>query len=98
MAPKLLSAGEINAQLDGLPGWHLEDNKLAREFKFSDFLEAFSFMTELALLSERLNHHPEWSNVYNTVKIHLMTHDAGGVSEKDIDWAIQCNQRYNQHL
>lgn len=64
--------------------WTEKDNRLTRTFKFSDFSEAFAFMTRVALVAEKMNHHPEWSNVYNTVKISLSTHDAGDVvTDKD---------------
>ena len=64
--------------------WTLENGKLTREFTFKNFVDAFSFMTKVALLAEQMNHHPEWSNVYNRVKIQLCTHDAGGkVTDKD---------------
>lgn len=98
MAPKKLSESEVSKELDGLPGWSLQEGKLVREFTFSDFTEAFAFMTELAMLSERLNHHPEWFNVYNKLKIELSTHDVDGLSDKDLEWAIQCNQRFNQSM
>ncbi len=64
--------------------WTIENGKLGRTFKFKDFSEAFAFMTRVAFLAEKQNHHPDWSNVYNTVHIALNTHDAGGaVTEKD---------------
>lgn len=64
--------------------WKEEDNRLKRTFKFNDFQEAFAFMTRVAFLAESHNHHPNWSNVYNTVNIELTTHDAGNVvTEKD---------------
>lgn len=64
--------------------WVEENNKLKKTFKFSDFQEAFAFMTRVAFLAEKANHHPNWSNVYNTVEIELNTHDAGNtVTEKD---------------
>jgi len=64
--------------------WKEEDNKLKRTFDFDNFVEAFGFMTKVAILAERMNHHPNWSNVYNTVDIELSTHDAGGVvTDKD---------------
>lgn len=59
--------------------WKEEDNKLQATFKFKDFVQAFAFMTEVAFHAEKQNHHPEWFNVYNTVTIHLNTHDAGGI-------------------
>ncbi len=64
--------------------WQEKDNELQRSFVFADFSEAFAFMTRVALLAEKVNHHPNWSNVYNKVEIHLSTHDAGNVvTEKD---------------
>jgi 4a-hydroxytetrahydrobiopterin dehydratase len=64
--------------------WKEEDNKLKRSFQFKDFVEAFAFMTKVALIAEKMNHHPWWSNVYNTVEVELNTHDAGNVvTEKD---------------
>jgi 4a-hydroxytetrahydrobiopterin dehydratase len=64
--------------------WKKEDQKLKRVFKFNNFIEAFSFMTKVALIAEKMNHHPSWSNTYNTVEIALSTHDAGDtVTEKD---------------
>lgn len=64
--------------------WTEEDGKLCRDFKFKDFSQAFAFMTRVAFLAEKQNHHPDWSNVYNTVHIALNTHDAGGaITEKD---------------
>jgi 4a-hydroxytetrahydrobiopterin dehydratase len=64
--------------------WTEENNQLNRQFTFKDFSEAFAFMTRVALIAEKMNHHPEWTNVYNRVSIHLSTHDAGDiVTEKD---------------
>ena len=64
--------------------WKEEDNKLKRTFEFSNFVEAFGFMTKVAILAEKMDHHPNWSNVYNTVSIELCTHDQGNVvTEKD---------------
>ena len=64
--------------------WTEQNNKLSRTFRFANFSEAFAFMTRVALIAEKQNHHPEWSNVWNTVAIHLSTHDAGDVvTEKD---------------
>ena len=64
--------------------WKEENNTLQKQFKFKNFSEAFAFMTRIAFIAEKMNHHPDWSNVYNTVDIKLNTHDAGGVvTEKD---------------
>jgi 4a-hydroxytetrahydrobiopterin dehydratase len=81
--PKLTQK-EIRTALTGLRGWKLVKGKLHREYKFADFMHAFGFMTTSALAIERMNHHPEWFNVYNKVVVDLSTHDVGGVSEKDI--------------
>ena len=72
--------------LGKLPEWRYaaERDAITRAFKFGDFSEAFAFMTRVALAAEKMDHHPEWSNVYNRVEIALSTHDAGGVSERDI--------------
>ena len=81
--PKLTQK-EIRTALTGLRGWKLVKGKLHREYKFADFMHAFGFMTTSALAIERMNHHPEWFNVYNKVTVDLSTHDVGGISEKDI--------------
>ena len=81
--PKLTQK-EIRSALTGLRGWKLVKSKLHREYKFADFMHAFGFMTTAALAIERMNHHPEWFNVYNKVVVDLSTHDVGGISEKDI--------------
>lgn len=65
-------------------GWERREGYLYREFRFASFVEAFGFMTSVALIAERMNHHPDWSNVYNVVRIRLTTHDAGGITDKDI--------------
>lgn len=67
--------------------WTIKGEKLHREFKFPDFVAAFGFMSQVALLAERANHHPEWSNVYNKVVINLTTHEAGGISKRDFELA-----------
>jgi len=90
--PKRLSDEEVEARLKEIPGWALRDGKLAREFRFDDFVGAFVFMTALAMIAERLNHHPEWFNVYNRVKIELITHDVDGISRSDFDFATAANR------
>ncbi len=84
-----LTDPERDAALAGLPGWTLRADGLAieRGFRFGDFSEAFAFMARVALLAERADHHPEWSNVYNRVHVVLTTHDAGGLSRRDVDMA-----------
>jgi len=84
---KKLSDGEVEAALAGLAGWTLQQGKLHREYKFPSFVEAFGFMTSGALVAESMNHHPEWFNVYSTVRIDLSTHDLGGISTFDLEMA-----------
>jgi len=86
MALKLTDA-TIQKHLETLPGWSLQNGKLHREFQFANFVEAFAFMTASALEAEKMNHHPEWSNVWATVKVDLTTHDAGGITELDFQLA-----------
>lgn len=71
-----------------LPDWHLHEGALAKEFLFEDFSAAFAFMTRVALLAEKLDHHPDWDNTYNRVHISLMTHEKGGLTTRDIDLAF----------
>ena len=91
MAEKL-SVEEVITGLEALPGWSLVDDKLKREFKFSDFSEAFGFMTSAAICSEKMNHHPEWFNVYNKVRVQLMTHEADGITALDFELAGRMNR------
>lgn len=95
MAIQALTAEEIAARTDKLPGWALEDDRLCRSLRFRDFNEAFGFMTRVALLVDSLDHHPEWSNVYNRVEIALTTHDAGGLSDRDFTLAGKINELLN---
>ena len=90
MAEKL-SSDEIQTGLKKVAGWVIQDAKLHKEFQFSSFIEAFGFMTQLALVAESMNHHPEWFNVYNRVVIDLTTHDAGGISNLDFELASKAN-------
>ncbi len=92
MSPEKLSPAEIERRLQALPDWVLDQHKLYRQFVFRDFVEAFGFMSRVALLAEAMNHHPEWSNVYNRVDIHLTSHDAGGISERDFSLAGRINR------
>jgi 4a-hydroxytetrahydrobiopterin dehydratase len=87
-----LSTDEIQAALKDLPGWCVDADKLYREYQFADFVHAFGFMTMAALRIEVLNHHPEWFNVYRTVRVHLTTHDAGGITAKDVELAKVLNE------
>ncbi len=79
---------EISKRIEKLnPAWTLKDNSIQRHYIFNDFIEAFSFMTSVAMLAEKVNHHPNWENVYNKVNITLFTHEAGGLTEKDFNLA-----------
>lgn len=85
---KKLAEQEITARIQDLPSWKVgPQNKLVAEFKFKTFPEAFSFMTRVAFEAERMDHHPDWSNSYNRVRIELTTHDAGGITENDLELA-----------
>ena len=88
-APVKLGDAEIAARLSKLPGWSLEGGKLHRAFVFSDFVEAWGFMSGAALAAESMGHHPEWSNVWNRVTVDLTTHDAGGLTALDFDLAAR---------
>ncbi len=87
MARHKLSDTEIQVGLAARPGWTLVAGKLHREYKFTNFIQAFGFMTSAALVAERMNHHPEWFNVYGTVRVDLTTHDVGGISQLDFKLA-----------
>jgi len=82
-----LSDSDVAARLKDLPQWTLAGGKLHREYKFADFVAAFGFMASCALVAERMNHHPEWFNVYNKVVVDLATHDVAGISAKDFELA-----------
>jgi 4a-hydroxytetrahydrobiopterin dehydratase len=85
---------EVQARLSELAEWQLVDGKLFREFRFADFVAAFGFMSRCALVAERMDHHPEWSNVYNRVSVALVTHDCQGLSERDFKLAQRMNDLY----
>ncbi|MBK9170345.1 MAG: 4a-hydroxytetrahydrobiopterin dehydratase [Bryobacterales bacterium] len=82
-----LSSEEISSGLAGLPGWSEAGGKLHRDYVFPDFVHAFGFMATAAIAIEAMNHHPEWSNVYNRVSVDLSTHDAGGITALDLELA-----------
>lgn len=90
MADKLSDA-EINKRLAGIQGWVLANGKLRRDYRFANFVQAFAFMTSAAIEAEKMNHHPEWFNVYNKVVVDLVTHDAGGITKLDFALAERMN-------
>jgi 4a-hydroxytetrahydrobiopterin dehydratase len=91
---RLLDEDEVQAALDGLPGWAVVDGRLEREFRFPDFVAAFGFMTRVALLAQSMDHHPDWTNVYDTVRVGLLTHDLGGISTWDARLAAEISAQY----
>jgi len=86
-----LPDSEIEEALNELEGWTLQNGKLNRDFKFANFVEAFGFMTSAAIEAEKMNHHPEWFNVYSKVNVQLVTHSADGVTNLDVDLAKKMN-------
>lgn len=93
MVDKLINP-QLSEALAALEGWELRESKDAihKKFKFRSFSEAWAFMTRIALLAEKMDHHPEWSNVYNRVEITLTTHDAGGITTRDTEMAAKINK------
>jgi len=89
-----LSESEIQSALRELAGWTVANGKLHREYKFADFIHAFGFMSSSALIAEAMGHHPEWCNVYNRVTVDLTTHDAGGITAKDLELAGKMDALY----
>ncbi|MDA0351351.1 MAG: 4a-hydroxytetrahydrobiopterin dehydratase [Chloroflexi bacterium] len=92
MADRLDDTAVIDA-LAELPGWSRHGDSIVREFEFADFIDAVGFMAKVGALAERANHHPELSNVYNRVRIALSTHDAGGITERDLSLAREITER-----
>ncbi len=92
MTAERLTPEEIDRRIDELEDWTVLDGKLQRDFSFDDFVGAFAFMTSVALTAESMGHHPEWFNVYNRVSIHLITHDAGGLTHRDFEFAARVNR------
>jgi 4a-hydroxytetrahydrobiopterin dehydratase len=84
--PKLTDA-QLQTALQTLPGWTVQDDKLHRDYQFADFAQAIGFITTAALGIEKMDHHPEWFNVYNKVRVDLTTHSSGGITQNDVDLA-----------
>jgi len=89
MSIQQATAADIEQFLQQQPEWQIREGKLYRNYLFANFIEAFAFMTEVALYAEKANHHPEWFNVYKTVRIELTTHEVSGISERDFKLATQ---------
>ncbi len=95
---KKLNVEQLDVALQSLPAWkrHSRRDAIRRQYTFDDFAQAFAFMTQVALMAEKRNHHPEWSNVYNKVDITLTTHDAEGVTGRDIELARYADQAFER--
>jgi 4a-hydroxytetrahydrobiopterin dehydratase len=89
-----LSDDKIQEEINKLDRWALKEGKLSKAFDFPNFVQAFGFMTQIALEAEKMNHHPEWCNVYNHVEINLATHDAKGITEYDFNLARTIERIY----
>jgi len=96
MEPYLLRDRELKELVVKIPGWEIKSKHIQREFNFANFIEAFSFMTKIALICEKYNHHPNWENVYSNVMIRLSTHDLGGITNLDQTLASEINKISDQ--
>ena len=96
MEPYLLLDEELKELFVKIPGWEFNSNQIQREFNFANFIEAFSFMTKVALICEKYNHHPNWDNVYSKVIIRLNTHDLGGITNLDQTLASEINNIFDK--
>ena len=96
MEPYLLQDRELKELVVRIPGWEIKSDEIQREFKFANFIEAFSFMTKVALICEKYNHHPDWGNVYSKVIIRLNTHDLGGITNLDQTLASEINRIFDK--
>ena len=96
MEPYLLQDAELKELAVKIPGWEIKSEQIEREFNFANFIEAFSFMTKIALICEKFNHHPNWENVYSKVIIRLNTHDLGGITSLDQTLASEINKIFEQ--
>ena len=96
MEPYLFNEAELKELNVKIPGWEINSEYIKREFNFSNFIEAFSFMTKIAFICEKYNHHPNWENVYSKVIIKLSTHDLGGITNLDESIAAEINKIFSQ--
>ena len=83
----LIEHNQLDSFIEKNPSWTIDNKTIKKEFKFDNFIDAFGFMSKVALLSEKMDHHPDWQNTYNKVKINLTTHDKGGITNNDIKLA-----------
>ena len=96
MKPYLLQDEELKELVVKIPDWEIKSEQIQREFNFSNFIEAFSFMTKVALICEKYNHHPNWENVYSKLIIRLNTHDLGGITNLDEVLASEINKIFDK--
>tara|TARA_B100000700_G_C14818792_1_gene748817 strand:- start:485 stop:775 length:291 start_codon:yes stop_codon:yes gene_type:complete len=95
MKATLLNDQEIKSLQEKIPKWNLADKKISRQLQFSNFIDAFAFMTKVAIIAEGMGHHPDWSNVYAKVTIELSTHEVGGLSNLDFELASNIDKLIN---
>ena len=91
----LIKKDQLDNFIKKNPSWFIDNKTIKKEFRFVDFIEAFGFMSKVALLSEKMDHHPDWQNTYNKVKINLTTHDKGGITTNDITLAESIDELIN---
>ncbi len=91
----LLDQNQLNYFVEKNPSWIIDNKTIKKEFKFDNFIDAFGFMSKVAILSEKMDHHPDWQNIYNKVKINLTTHDKGGITSNDIKLAESIDKLIN---
>ncbi len=91
----LIEKNQLDSFIEKNPSWIIDNKTIKKEFKFENFIEAFGFMSKVALLSEKIDHHPDWKNTYNKVKISLTTHDKGGITNNDIKLAESIDKLMN---
>ena len=91
----LIEKSQLDSFIEKNPSWIIDNKTIKKEFKFENFIEAFGFMSKVALLSEKIDHHPDWQNIYNKVKINLTTHDKGGITTNDIKLAEAIDKLIN---
>ena len=92
----LIEQNQLNYFIEKNPSWKIDNKTIKKEFKFDNFIDAFGFMSKVALLSEKMDHHPDWQNTYNKVKINLTTHDKGGITTNDIKLAESIDKLINR--